>query len=145
MRAVLQRVAEASVRVNDDVVGQCASGLLILLCAMKGDTKANAQALADKIVKLRIFQDDTGRMNRSLQDVNGSVLIVSQFTLAADTSRGNRPGFAQAAAPDESLHLYEYFISLLRDKNIETQTGVFGANMQVTLINDGPVTISIDL
>lgn len=144
MRALLQRVSEAAVRVDNTVVGETGPGLLILICAMQGDIDADAEKLAAKIAKLRIFQDDTGKMNLALKDTGGGALVVSQFTLAADTSRGNRPGFSPAAAPDEGKRLYETFAKALKAQNIPVQTGQFGADMKVSLINDGPVTIWLD-
>lgn len=144
MRALLQRVNEASVAVEGEVVGSCREGLLILVCAMDGDTEAKAAKMADKVAALRIFRDEEGRMNRSIVDIGGEALVVSQFTLAADTSRGNRPGFSSAAAPADGEMLYQAFADLLRAKGIPTQTGEFGADMKVSLINDGPVTIWMD-
>ncbi|MDU8927449.1 D-aminoacyl-tRNA deacylase [Alisedimentitalea sp. MJ-SS2] len=144
MRALLQRVSQADVRVGDAMIGECGPGLLILICAMQGDSEAEADQLAAKISKLRIFTDDAGKMNKSVIDIAGSALVVSQFTLAADTSRGNRPGFSYAAPPAEGERLYEYFASALNKLGIPVQTGQFGANMQVSLTNDGPVTIWLD-
>lgn len=144
MRVLIQRVSEASVTVADEVIGQCGAGLLILVCAMQGDTDDLPGKLAAKISKLRIFKDDDGRMNRSLMDIGGSVLVVSQFTLAADTKRGNRPGFSYAAAPADGERLYEAFAAELSALGIPVQTGRFGADMQVRLLNDGPVTIWLD-
>ena len=144
MRALIQRVTEASVTVDDEVLGEIDAGLLILVCAMQGDSPAQAGKLAAKIAKLRIFKDEDGRMNRSVADIGGSALIVSQFTLAADTSRGNRPGFSMAAPPDHGAHLYTHFAQHLAGLGIPVQTGQFGADMQVALVNDGPVTIWID-
>lgn len=141
MRALIQRVTEASVTVDGKVIGEIGTGLLVLVCAMQGDTTANADTLAAKISKLRIFPDDAGKMNRSLLDIGGAALVVSQFTLAADTSRGNRPGFSTAAKPDEGRKLYEYFASQIAGLGIPTETGEFGADMAVRLLNDGPVTI----
>ncbi|MEJ6401298.1 D-aminoacyl-tRNA deacylase [Yoonia sp. 2307UL14-13] len=141
MRALVQRVSEASVSVDGAVIGEIGRGLLILICAMEGDSDAQSAALAAKIGKLRIFKDDAGKMNRSMVDVGGQALIVSQFTLAADTSRGNRPGFSAAAAPDEGRRLYERFIGDIADLGIEVAAGSFGADMAVNLTNDGPVTI----
>ena len=143
MRAVVQRVSEASVRVDGEIIGQIGPGLLILICAMAGDTDAQAQTLATKIAKLRIFKDDAGKMNRSIKDIGGAALIVSQFTLAADL-RGNRPGFSTAANPDEGRRLYERFTALIAAEGIATANGIFGADMAVGLINDGPVTIWMD-
>ena len=143
MIAVLQRVSEASVRVDGQVIGQIGHGLLVLLCAEQGDTDALADKLLAKILKLRIFADEAGKMNRSVQDVGGGLLVVSQFTLAADMSGGNRPSFAQAAAPDEGRRLYEYFVDQARTAHPVVQTGRFAADMKVSLLNDGPVTIPI--
>ncbi|MEJ2031409.1 MAG: D-aminoacyl-tRNA deacylase [Maritimibacter sp.] len=145
MRALIQRVSEAAVRVDGELLGEVGPGLLILVCAMQGDTEANADALAAKIGKLRIFKDEAGKMNRSLIDTGGAALVVSQFTLAADTSRGNRPGFSPAAAPDEGERLYEYFAEQMRAQGVEVAQGRFGADMQVSLVNDGPVTIWLDM
>ena len=144
MRALIQRVSEASVTVDADVLGEIGTGLLILICAMQGDTEAQADKLAAKIAKLRIFKDDEGRMNRSLLDIGGSALVVSQFTLAADTSRGNRPGFSTAAAPEDGNRLYEYFAGQVAAQGIPVAMGRFGADMKVRLLNDGPVTIWMD-
>ncbi len=141
MRAVLQRVRHASVEVDGKTIGQIGPGLMILVCAMDGDTEAQADHLAAKIAKLRIFKDDLGKMNLSVRDVGGAALVISQFTLAADTSRGNRPGFSTAAAPDEGKRLYEYFAKQLESQGIPVDTGEFGADMAVSLLNDGPVTI----
>ncbi|ANT59980.1 D-tyrosyl-tRNA(Tyr) deacylase [Salipiger sp. CCB-MM3] len=144
MRALIQRVSEASVTVEGAVIGEIGPGLLILICAMQGDTEAQADKLAAKIAKLRIFRDEEGRMNRSVRDTGGAALVVSQFTLAADTRSGNRPGFSSAAAPDDGQRLYEYFAGRIAAEGIATATGRFGADMKVALINDGPVTIWID-
>ncbi len=144
MRALIQRVSEASVSVDDQIVGQIGPGLLIFVCAMPGDSQAMADALATKISKLRVFKDDAGKMNHSLLQAGGSALVVSQFTLAADTSRGNRPGFSGAAPPDLGEALYERFGDALSGLGISTQRGRFGADMQVKLVNDGPVTIWMD-
>ena len=143
MRALIQRVSEASVRVNAEIVGEIGCGLLILICAMAGDTDAQAQTLASKIAKLRIFRDDAGKMNRSVRHIGGAALIVSQFTLAADL-RGNRPGFSTAASPDEGRRLYGHFTALITAEGIPTANGIFGADMAVSLVNDGPVTIWMD-
>ena len=141
MIAVLQRVSEASVRVDGEVIGQIGQGLLVLLCAEQGDTDAVADKLLAKILKLRIFADEAGKMNRSVQDVGGGLLVVSQFTLAADVAGGNRPSFTQAAKPDEGRRLYEYFVAQARMAHPVVQTGQFAADMKVALVNDGPVTI----
>lgn len=145
MRALIQRVTRASVSVEDQVVGQTGPGLMVLICAMQGDTEAQADQLAAKIARLRIFRDDAGKMNRSVLDIAGSALVVSQFTLAADTSRGNRPGFSTAAPPAEGERLYEYFVAALAAQGVPVQTGRFGADMVVDLVNDGPVTIWMDI
>lgn len=143
MRALVQRVSSASVTVDGKVVGQIGQGLLVLVCAMAGDGEAEARWLAGKVARLRIFKDDEGRMNRSLSDVGGAALVVSQFTLAAET-KGNRPGFSSAARPEEGRQLYELFSLSLRNEGIEVANGVFGADMKVALVNDGPVTIWLD-
>ncbi|MEM7471543.1 MAG: D-aminoacyl-tRNA deacylase [Pseudomonadota bacterium] len=144
MRALVQRVSEASVTVDGAVIAEIGSGLLILICAMKGDKDIQTEKLAQKISKLRIFKDDEGKMNRSLVDTFGAALVVSQFTLAADTRSGNRPGFSQAAPPDEGRNLYEKFAQDLAALGPTVKTGQFGADMKVALINDGPVTIWLD-
>lgn len=141
MRALVQRVSEASVTVDGEVIGEIGGGVLILICAMQGDGEAQADKLAAKIAKMRIFRDDDGRMNRSLLDAGGAALVVSQFTLAADTSRGNRPGFSTAAPPEEGERLYEYFATQMATQGVSVATGRFGADMAVALVNDGPVTI----
>jgi D-tyrosyl-tRNA(Tyr) deacylase len=141
MRALIQRVQEARVDVDGETIGAIGNGMLILICAMQGDGEAQADQLAAKIAKLRIFRDDAGRMNRSLLDVGGAALVVSQFTLAADTSRGNRPGFSQAAPPEDGARLYEYFAAAMAAQGVSVETGQFGADMAVSLVNDGPVTI----
>ena len=143
MITVLQRVSEASVRVDREVIGQIGHGLLVLLCAEHGDTDELADKLLAKILKLRIFSDDAGKMNRSVQDVGGGLLVVSQFTLAADVAGGNRPSFTQAARPDEGLRLYERFVAQARAAHPLVQTGRFATDMKVALINDGPITIPI--
>ena len=144
MRALVQRVSEARVTVNGAVIGEVGPGLLVLVCAMAGDTEAESEVLARKISKLRIFRDEEGRMNKSVLDMRGSALVVSQFTLAADTSRGNRPGFSAAAPPEDGERLYERFAALLQMEGVSVATGRFGADMEVRLVNDGPVTIWMD-
>lgn len=141
MLAVVQRVSEARVVVEGGIVGEIGSGLLVLVCAERGDGPAESDKLLAKILKLRIFSDEAGKMNRSVQDVAGGLLVVSQFTLAADTSGGNRPSFTNAAAPDEGRTLYERFVAEARRQHPQVATGEFGAMMQVHLVNDGPVTI----
>jgi D-tyrosyl-tRNA(Tyr) deacylase len=144
MRAVLQRVSEASVSVGGAVLGEIGPGLMILVCAMDGDTEAEARKLAAKTAKLRIFEDEEGRMNRSVLDIGGAALVISQFTLAADTSRGNRPGFSAAAPPEEGRRLYESYAAQLQAEGVPVATGRFGADMKVALVNDGPVTIWLE-
>ena len=143
MKAVLQRVREARVEVAGRVIGQIGPGLLVLLCAERGDTDAVADRLLAKVLKLRVFADEAGKMNRSVQDVGGGLLVVSQFTLAADVAGGNRPSFTQAAKPDEGRRLYEHFVALARAAHPVVQTGQFAADMKVALVNDGPITIPI--
>ncbi|WP_210527117.1 D-aminoacyl-tRNA deacylase [Rubellimicrobium arenae] len=145
MRALVQRVSEAAVRVDGETLGEIGPGMLILVCAMQGDDDGKPKALAEKLSKLRIFQDEAGKMNRSLRDVGGSALVVSQFTLAADTSRGNRPGFSTAAPPAEGERLYEMFAGEVAALGIPTARGRFGADMKVSLVNDGPVTIWVEV
>ena len=144
MRALLQRVTEAQVAVDGVVIGQCGPGLMILVCAMQGDTDDKPGQLAAKISKLRIFKDEAGKMNRSVQDVGGGLLIVSQFTLAADTRKGLRPGFSTAAAPAVAQPLFDSLVERARALHPQVACGRFGANMQVALINDGPVTFLLD-
>lgn len=143
MRALVQRVTSASVTVDSAVVGEIGAGLLILVCAMQEDTQDQATWLAQKIAKLRIFADEAGKMNRSLLDIGGAALVVSQFTLAADT-RGNRPGFSSAAPPDLGRALYENFSAALAATGVPIANGRFGADMKVALVNDGPTTIWLD-
>lgn len=144
MRALIQRVTQARVEVDGATIGQTGPGLLILVCAMQGDTEAEAKKLALKIHKLRIFRDAAGKMNLALKDTGGAALVVSQFTLAADTRSGNRPGFSTAARPDVGEGLYLNFAQSLRDLGVPVKTGQFGAEMAVHLVNDGPVTIWMD-
>lgn len=144
MRALLQRVTQASVTVDGTVTGKIGEGLLILVCAMHGDTEVQAEKLAARVAKCRIFRDENDKMNRSVLDISGSCLVVSQFTLAADTSSGNRPGFSAAASPDIGNRLYQHFSQALRDLGLPVENGVFGADMQVSLLNSGPVTIWMD-
>jgi D-tyrosyl-tRNA(Tyr) deacylase len=145
MIAVLQRVSEASVRVDGAVIGEISAGLLVLLCAEKGDTEAVADKMLAKMLKLRIFSDEAGKMNRSVQDVGGGLLVVSQFTLAADVAGGNRPSFTQAAAPEDGRRLYGYFVAKARAAHPVVQTGQFAADMKVSLVNDGPITIPMHM
>ena len=144
MRALIQRVAHARVEVDGATIGQTGPGLLILVCAMQGDTTEDTEKLAAKIHKLRIFRDDAGKMNLALKDTGGGALVVSQFTLAADTRSGNRPGFSTAAPPDVGERLYLHFAHSLRGLGVPVETGQFGAEMAVHLLNDGPVTIWLD-
>lgn len=144
MRALLQRVTTASVTVDGQVIGRCGPGLMILVCAMQGDDVAAADRLAAKIAKLRMFRDADGKTNLSIRDTTSADPPVSQFTLAADTSRGNRPGFSQAAAPDLGRALYEHFAAALAAQGVSVETGQFGAEMQVALVNDGPFTLWIE-
>jgi D-tyrosyl-tRNA(Tyr) deacylase len=141
MLAVVQRVREAKVVVAGRTIGEIGQGLLVLVCAERGDGEAQADKLLAKLLKLRIFSDEAGKMNRSVQDVAGGLLLVSQFTLAADTSGGNRPSFAKAAPPDEGRRLYDYVVAQARAAHPVVATGEFAADMQVHLVNDGPVTI----
>lgn len=145
MRALIQRVSEARVLVDGSTVGAIASGLLVFVCAEPADTPGHAERLVAKLLKLRVFADDGGRMNRSVQDVAGGLLIVSQFTLAADVSGGNRPSFTAAAAPALGRQLYDAVVDIARRCHPQVACGVFGADMKVHLVNDGPVTIPIHL
>ncbi len=141
MIGLLQRVKNASVTVNEQVIGAVKQGLLVLVCAEKGDSAEQCEKLAKKVLAYRIFEDENGKMNKSVSDIGGEILIVSQFTLAADTAKGLRPSFTPAADPETGKRLYEHFIEKIKESGLKTETGQFGANMQVTLINDGPVTI----
>jgi len=144
VKAIVQRVTRASVTVDGAIVGQIGPGFLVLVCAMKGDSDRNAEVMAAKVAKLRIFEDDKGKMNRSLLDTGGGALVVSQFTLAADTASGNRPGFSDAAPPEEGRRLYELFAAHLAEQGVPVETGIFAADMKVELLNDGPVTIPLE-
>ena len=145
MRAVIQRVSRASVEVDGKVAGQIRAGLLVLLGVARGDTEADVAYLAEKTPALRIFSDEAGKMNRSLAEIGGGVLAVSQFTLLGDTRKGRRPGFDQAAPPETARRLFEHFVDLLRKTtDLTVETGVFGAHMRVELLNDGPVTFILD-
>lgn len=144
MRAVIQRVSQAKVVVDDNTVGQIGKGFMILLGVHEEDTQADVDYLVGKISKLRVFEDDQQKMNRSIMDVGGEILSISQFTLFADTKKGNRPSFVQAAKPDTAIPLYEAFNEGLRQVGIPVETGIFGADMKCHLVNDGPVTIIID-
>lgn len=144
MKAVIQRVRSAQVCVDGERVGACGKGLMVLLGVAADDTEEDARLLAAKMVKMRIFTDENGKMNRSIADVRGEMLVVSQFTLLADTSHGNRPSFLGAGSPEHANNLYEVFVSLVKNEGIPVQTGRFGADMEVSLINDGPVTFVLD-
>lgn len=144
MRAVIQRVSSASVTVDGQVVGQIAQGIMVLLGVEKGDTEPPADWLAEKIVGLRIFEDEAGKMNRSLIDIGGAVLTVSQFTLAGNCDKGRRPSFDTAAPAEEGKRLYDYFVEALKRQNVPVQTGIFQADMQVALVNHGPVTFILE-
>ena len=143
MIGLVQRVSEARVVVDGRVIGEIGAGLLLLVCAERGDVDSQADKLLAKVLKLRIFSDEQGKMNRSVQDIAGGLLVVSQFTLAADVSGGNRPSFGNAAAPDEGRRLYDYFVAQARTAHPVVQTGEFAADMKVQLVNDGPVTIPL--
>ncbi len=144
MRALIQRVRQAEVTVDGRSTGRIGPGLMVLVCAMQGDPDDAPEKLAARVAKLRIFRDEAGKMNRSVLDTGGAALVVSQFTLAADTRTGNRPGFSSAEAPARGEALYLRFAQALRDLGLNVETGEFGADMQVALVNDGPVTIWID-
>lgn len=144
MRAVIQRVSQASVTIDEQVIGKIDKGYMILLGIHEEDTQEDADYLIRKIPLLRIFEDAEGKMNQTIQDVNGSILSVSQFTLYADTKKGNRPSFIKAARPDTAIPLYEYFNEGLRQQGLTVETGEFGGDMDVALVNDGPVTIIFD-
>jgi len=144
MRIVVQRSKNASVTVNEKVIGEIEKGLVLLVGVTHDDTINDANYLADKIVNLRIFEDENGKMNLSLLDVGGSILSISQFTLYGDCRKGRRPNFMAAAKPEQALNLYQYFNQVLSEKNVKVETGEFGAEMDVSLINDGPVTLILD-
>lgn len=145
MRAVIQRVKNADVKIDGKIVGKCGIGYMILFCAVDGDTEDDVRLLAGKTANLRIFEDENGKMNKSILDVNGEILCISQFTLAADTKKGNRPSFINAMQPDLAEEYYKLFCAELKNNGVsDVQTGEFGADMQVALVNDGPVTIILD-
>ncbi|HML17424.1 MAG TPA: D-aminoacyl-tRNA deacylase [Bryobacteraceae bacterium] len=144
MRAVVQRVTQAKVEVDGDVSGAIGAGLLVLLGVSKTDSTRDADFLSEKILNLRIFEDDAGKMNRSLIDTGGALLVVSQFTLYGDTRKGRRPGFDAAARPEQARSLYEYFVAAARRSGLRVETGIFQAHMAVSLTNDGPVTLILE-
>lgn len=145
MRAIIQRVAKSSVSVDSELKGSVGKGYNVLLGVMEGDTNAQAELLAAKVSKLRVFEDENGKMNKSILDIGGEILVISQFTLCADIKKGNRPSFTDSTAPDEANRLYEYFCDCLRNEGVgKVETGVFAADMLVSIENDGPVTIMMD-
>lgn len=144
MKLVIQRVKKASVEVENKIVGEIEQGFLVLLGVGPEDTKETADYLVQKLIKLRVFEDENGKMNLSLKDIHGELLIVSQFTLYADCNSGNRPSFTLAAKPDKANELYEYFIKKCQEENVKVEHGIFGADMKVELLNDGPVTIILE-
>lgn len=144
MRSVIQRVTQAGVSVSGNTVGSIGKGLLVLLGVKRGDTEADADYMADKIIKLRIFEDEKGKMNRAVRDVQGEILCVSQFTLLGDARGQNRPGFTQAEEPERANMLYERVCERMRSQGVKVETGIFRTDMQVSLVNDGPVTLLLD-
>jgi D-tyrosyl-tRNA(Tyr) deacylase len=144
MKVVIQRVSEASVKVNNEITGEISKGLLLLVGIEENDEKEDAEWLSKKILDLRIFSDEEGKMNRSVKDIYGEILCVSQFTLIADYKKGNRPSFIKAAKPEKAVPLFEYFKGLIKSSGLKTESGIFGADMKVSLLNDGPVTIVMD-
>ncbi|MGL5055604.1 MAG: D-aminoacyl-tRNA deacylase [Fusobacteriaceae bacterium] len=144
MRVVIQRVKHSSVKVDEEIIGKIDAGLLVLLGIKEGDTEKDVIWLSNKVASLRIFEDENGKMNKELKDINGSILLISQFTLYGDCVKGKRPSFIQAARPETAIPLYEKFIENLRNQGINVETGSFGADMKVELLNDGPVTLVID-
>lgn len=144
MKVVIQRVSEASVKVNNEITGEISKGLLLLVGIEENDEKEDAEWLSKKILDLRIFSDEEGKMNCSVKDINGEILCVSQFTLIADYKKGNRPSFIKAAKPEKAVPLFEYFKGLIKSSGLKTESGIFGADMKVYLLNDGPVTIVMD-
>ena len=144
MKIVVQRVSQASVKVGGEIVGEISQGLLLLVGIEENDEKEDAEWLSKKILDLRIFSDEEGKMNCSVKDINGEILCVSQFTLIADYKKGNRPSFIKAAKPEKAVPLFEYFKGLIKSSGLKTESGIFGADMKVSLLNDGPVTIVMD-
>ena len=143
MIVVLQRVTESHVDVDGKTIGAIGKGLMVLVCAERGDTDEKAVQLAQKLLRYRVFEDDAGKMNKSVTDIAGDLLLISQFTLAADTNHGNRPSFTPAAPPDDGLRLFNLFVNEVRKSNLRVETGEFGAYMRVSLVNDGPVTFTL--
>lgn len=143
MIVVLQRVTQAKVDIDEKTVGQIGKGLMVLVCAEKGDTDEKARLLTQRLLRYRVFEDENGKMNLSVTDVKGGLLLISQFTLAADTTRGNRPSFTPAAPPDEGKRLFDIFVQETEKSGLTVQTGQFGAYMRVSLVNDGPVTLTL--
>ena len=144
MKIVVQRVSQASVKIGREIVGEISKGLLLLVGIEENDEKEDTEWLSKKILDLRIFSDEEGKMNRSVKDINGEILCVSQFTLIADYKKGNRPSFIKAAKPEKAVPLFEYFKGLIKSSGLKTESGIFGADMKVSLLNDGPVTIVMD-
>ena len=144
MKIVVQRVSQASVKVSREIVGEISQGLLLLVGIEENDEKEDAEWLSKKILDLRIFSDEEGKMNRSVKNINGEILCVSQFTLIADYKKGNRPSFIKAAKPEKAVPLFEYFKGFIKSSGLKTESGIFGADMKVSLLNDGPVTIVMD-
>lgn len=144
MKVVVQRVKNASVTINDELYSHIDAGMLVLFCAEKGDTEDKLNWMANKVLSLRFFEDENSKMNKSIKDINGDIMVVSQFTLAADCKKGTRPSFDNAENPDIAKNLYEKFINILKESDINVKTGFFGAMMQVSLVNDGPVTFVIE-
>ena len=144
MKIVVQRVSQASVKVSGEIVGEISKGLLLLVGIEENDEKEDAEWLAKKVLDLRIFSNEEGKMNRSVKDIYGEILCVSQFTLIADYKKGNRPSFIKAAKPEKAVPLFEYFKGLIKSSGLKTESGIFGADMKVNLLNDGPVTIVMD-
>ncbi|GAA4424103.1 D-aminoacyl-tRNA deacylase [Bremerella cremea] len=144
MRGVVQRVSEAHVKVDGNIVGQIERGLMVLLGVAEGDTEADLKYLVEKTIHLRIFEDDEGKMNRSVIDIGGSILAISQFTLLGDARKGRRPSFITAARPEEANQMYQDYVRRIRDQGVPVETGIFQADMKVSLVNDGPVTLLLD-
>lgn len=144
MRVVIQRVSEASVKVDNHIVGEIGKGLMLLIGVDESDENADADWLVKKILDVRVFSDDEGKMNHSVKDINGEILCISQFTLISDYKKGNRPSYIKAARPDKAIPLFEYFKDEMKKSGLKTESGIFGADMKVSLINDGPVTLVFD-